>query len=102
VLAQKLLMSTRDRDVVVAGNEELRHELDMYKSVMIPMENKPRTNIIRIDRVPLADQNINVSMSAAKSTKGTGSFGKSVGGGVSGPKLAMEVDLGEMTLEEIM
>jgi hypothetical protein len=93
-------MSTRDRDVVVAGNEELRHELDMYKSVLIPMENKPRTNIIRIDRVPLADQNMNASVSAARSINGPGSFGKSVSGGGSGVKLTgIEA---EMTLEEIM
>ncbi|KAI0820002.1 hypothetical protein BC628DRAFT_1399853 [Trametes gibbosa] len=49
---QKLLMSTRDRDAMLADNDELRHELGLYKSVAVPLEAKPRTTITRVGRVP--------------------------------------------------
>ena len=87
-------MATRDHVAVVVGNEELKHELDMYKSVMIPVESKPRTNITRIERAPLADQNVNVHSGRPKSVNGTDE---------GNDKLArLDTVLGDMTLEEIM
>ncbi|OBZ70612.1 hypothetical protein A0H81_09091 [Grifola frondosa] len=56
---QKLLMSSRDRDAVLADNDDLRHELELYKSVAVPQEIKPRTMITRVTRVPLAPQSTN-------------------------------------------
>jgi len=73
---QKLLQSTRDREAAATNNTELRNELDMYKSVMVPSENKPRANITRIERPPLANQNLNLVQTAGpnhtRSTKGSG------------------------------
>ncbi|KAG2078938.1 hypothetical protein BDR04DRAFT_1226123 [Suillus decipiens] len=63
---QKLLMCTRDRDAISAANEDLLHEIMMYKSVAIPEDNKPRTNLTRVTRPPLTSQSIN--MVAATST----------------------------------
>jgi hypothetical protein len=77
---------------------ELRNELDMYKSVMVPGENKPRTNITRIERPPLANQNLNVIQTAGPNPT------KSVKG--SGEKIAQIPTLapipGDMTLDEIL
>lgn len=47
---QKLLLSTRDREAALADNDELRAELEMYKSVAVPQDAKPRTTITRITR----------------------------------------------------
>jgi hypothetical protein len=80
-------MATRDHEAVVVGNEELKQELDMYKSVMVPVENKPRTNITRIGRLPLADQNVNVHPGLGKSANGV---------------VKLDTVLQDMTLEEIM
>ncbi|KAL6305236.1 hypothetical protein BKA93DRAFT_731459 [Sparassis latifolia] len=78
---QKLLMSTRDRDAVAVNNEDLRHELELYKSVAVPPEMKPRTTVTRVGRVPLAIQNVNVisgtrPSESAKSLSSTGSLKK--------------------------
>jgi hypothetical protein len=59
--AQKLLAETLHREAVQVGNQELQEELAMYKSVTVPTENKPRTNITRVKRVPCATQNLNVN-----------------------------------------
>ncbi|KIM83361.1 hypothetical protein PILCRDRAFT_819600 [Piloderma croceum F 1598] len=94
----KLLQSTRDRETVATNNMELRNELDMYKSVMVPGENKPRTNITRIERPPLANQNLNVIQTAGpnptKSVKGSGEKITQI------PTLAPIP--GDMTLDEIL
>ena len=66
----------------------------MYKSVMVPSENKPRTNIIRIERPPLANQNLNLIQNAVKNVT------KSVNGG--GEKVAQTLIPGDMTLDEIL
>ncbi|KAG1808221.1 uncharacterized protein BJ212DRAFT_1449095 [Suillus subaureus] len=57
---QKLLVCTRDRDAISAVNEDLLHEIMMYKSVAIPEDNKPRTNLTRVTRPPLTSQSINI------------------------------------------
>ncbi|KAG1775412.1 hypothetical protein EV702DRAFT_443494 [Suillus placidus] len=57
---QKLLVCTRDRDAISAANEDLQHEIMMYKSVAVPEDSKPRTNLTRVTRPPLASQSINI------------------------------------------
>lgn len=97
---QQLLVSTRDQDAVIAENEELRHELGMYKSVMVPPDNKPRTNITRIGRPVLAslNQSLNVSSSAGKSSDNGGSGEKTKAQRVH----ILEAIPGDMTLDEII
>lgn len=46
-------MLTREQETVVAVNEDLQNELGMYKSVMVPPDQKPRSNLIRVGRPPL-------------------------------------------------
>ena len=48
-----------EHESAVADADALRQELDLYKSVAV--DDKPRTNITRIGRRPLADQSINIS-----------------------------------------
>ncbi|KAH9847165.1 hypothetical protein C2E23DRAFT_742411 [Lenzites betulinus] len=95
---QKLLMSTRDRDAVLADNDELRHELGLYKSVAVPLDAKPRTTITRVARVPsaLSDSELGVPPST-----------RSVSASAPGARLAsvQETETGapeDMTLDEIM
>ena len=93
---QKLLLSTRDRDAVATNNEDLQHELAMYKSVMVPSESKPRTNMIRIERPPLANQNLNLLQNGGVNAT------KSVNGGVDKTHTLDAYIPGEMTLDEIL
>ncbi|TFY72608.1 hypothetical protein EVG20_g400 [Dentipellis fragilis] len=58
---QDLLAMTRERDAAAAYSENLQHELDMYKSVAVPPDMKPRTTITRVARIPLATQSANVA-----------------------------------------
>ncbi|OCH84658.1 hypothetical protein OBBRIDRAFT_798886 [Obba rivulosa] len=57
---QKLLMSVRDRDAVQMENDGLRHELELYKSVAVSHEMKPRTALTRVSRMPPASQNLSL------------------------------------------
>ncbi|KAG2146017.1 uncharacterized protein EDB93DRAFT_497784 [Suillus bovinus] len=57
---QKLLVCTRDRDAISAANEDLLHEIMMYKSVAVPGDSKPRTNLTRVTRPPLTSQSMNI------------------------------------------
>jgi hypothetical protein len=54
---------TREHDAVTHNNQDLRHELDMYTSVM---DDRPRTGITRVTRVPLATQSTNGKHSTAR------------------------------------
>ena len=88
-------MLTRDRDAIAAANEELEHELGMYKSVMVHGA-KPRTHITRVERpAPLASQNLNVSSA--------GSLGKGNGASVGKASQASTLESipGDMTLDEL-
>jgi hypothetical protein len=83
-------MLTRDRENVIAENGDLQQELDMYKSVMVPGEHRPRTNITRLARAPF------VNLTQSLNT-----------GNISGPKghVNGKVDdavTRDMTLEEIL
>ncbi|KAG9316592.1 hypothetical protein JVU11DRAFT_2646 [Chiua virens] len=56
---QTLLVCTRERDALVASNDGLRHEIELYRSSMVPMETKPRSQFIRVSRPPLTNQSLN-------------------------------------------
>jgi len=55
-------MLAHEKENVVAENGDLQHELSMYKSVVVPAEQRPRTNITRVARLPLVNltQSLNV------------------------------------------
>ncbi|KAH7921391.1 hypothetical protein BV22DRAFT_1038704 [Leucogyrophana mollusca] len=98
---QKLLVCTRERDTVTAANDDLRQELGMYTSAMIPIDSKPRTGLTRITRPPLGSQNLNVtSQTRPPSTNHNG--GSKLDTVSAGSKLPLETIPGDMTLDEIM
>ncbi|KAI9060302.1 hypothetical protein FKP32DRAFT_1656684 [Trametes sanguinea] len=107
---QKLLLSTREREAVLADNEELRHELELYKSVGVPHEIKPRTTITRVGRVPSASSDGELGASLApRTSESTLNLPRS--SSTSGPSARLasvpESSSGsgigdEMTLDEIM
>ncbi|TFK91332.1 hypothetical protein K466DRAFT_660114 [Polyporus arcularius HHB13444] len=104
---QKLLLSTRDREAVLADNDELRAELDMYKSVAVPHEVKPRTTITRVTRLgPTTASELDMGSSVSALRASNGSQGLSTGRSSSGSRLTSVPELptlGEdMALEEIM
>ncbi|KAH0827838.1 hypothetical protein J3R83DRAFT_3464 [Lanmaoa asiatica] len=57
---QKLLVCTRERDTLAASNDDLHHEIELYKSSVVPMDSKPRSLFIRVSRPPLTNQSLNV------------------------------------------
>ncbi|EIW82822.1 hypothetical protein CONPUDRAFT_163890 [Coniophora puteana RWD-64-598 SS2] len=104
---QKLLLLTRDSENMVAENEDLQNELDMYKSVHVPIGSKPRTGVTRVSRAPLGNHTLNVSAPAGaqQNSQGRSSLVKSKTRGV-GEELAGMLpplsDVGEMTVDELM
>lgn len=87
-------MTTRDRDAVINENDALRHELFLYKSVAVHPDDKPKTTITRVTRIPLGMQNMNVkSTSTSRSASGTGKL-------ASMPEA--EYKEGDMTVDEIL
>ncbi|THH15657.1 hypothetical protein EW146_g4850 [Bondarzewia mesenterica] len=90
---QTLVMVSRDRDAINAHKDDLQHELDMYKSVAVPLESKTRTAMTRVERIPLAAQSTNVK----SMERSWGDDTLKTNFGVP----ADDVD-GEMTLDEIM
>ncbi|KAG6372296.1 hypothetical protein JVT61DRAFT_7736 [Boletus reticuloceps] len=56
---QKLLVCIRECDTLVASNEDLRHEIELYKSSVVPIDSKPRSQFIRVSRPPLTNQCLN-------------------------------------------
>ncbi|RPD57602.1 hypothetical protein L226DRAFT_481835 [Lentinus tigrinus ALCF2SS1-7] len=104
---QKLLLSTRDREAVMADNDDLRAELDMYKSVAVPHDIKPRTTITRVTRLPTApsEPDMGSSVSALRvsdQTQGPYNSRSTTRGSTltSVPELPAPGD--DMTLDEIM
>ncbi|RDB16797.1 hypothetical protein Hypma_002648 [Hypsizygus marmoreus] len=95
----KLVLLTREQEAVVAVNGDLQHELDMYKSVMVPPDQKPRTTITRIGRPPLVNLTRSLNTSTATSvSKLEGSAEK-----VATSKVhVLESIPGDMTLDEII
>ena len=91
-------MLTREQENVVAENGDLQQELEMYKSVMVPVEHRPRTNITRVTRAPFVNltQSLNTgNISGVQSQKGN------VNGKVDNT-FRVETVIGDMTLEEIL
>ncbi|KAI0663618.1 hypothetical protein C8Q70DRAFT_370111 [Cubamyces menziesii] len=102
---QKLLLSTRDCEAAIADNEELRHELELYKSVGVPHEIKPRTTITRVGRVPalLSDSDLRTSLPSghALPPSASSSAASRLTSVPELPSAGLCID-GEMTLDEIM
>jgi hypothetical protein len=44
-------MLTHEQENIAAHNNDLERELEMYKSVRVPMDDKRRTNITRVGRI---------------------------------------------------
>jgi hypothetical protein len=89
-------MTVRDQEAALAEADELRYELDMYKSVALPTEHKPRTGITRVGRQPLVNQTLNVKPSSAASIGKSASAAKSSGNPVG------EYSPGDMTIDELL
>ncbi|KAI0675174.1 hypothetical protein C8Q78DRAFT_1075491 [Trametes maxima] len=99
---QKLLVSTRDREAVLADNDELRHELALYKSVAVPDGFKPRTNITRVGRIPAALSESELGASLAPDQGGPG-LPRSAARLASVQEMSLgETGVDDMTLDEIM
>ena len=73
MLTQKLLLSTRDRDAAYADNDDLRAELELYKSVAVPQDVKPRTTITRVARPGAAALEPDVTSTGLASSQGSSS-----------------------------
>lgn len=96
-------MLGREQENIVAVNEDLQHELDMYKSVMVPADQKPRTNLTRVGRPPLVNLNRSLSTSALGTSAAIG--GKMDGSveKASAQRVhVLETIPGDMTLDEII
>lgn len=52
-------MCTRERDTLEASNDDLHREIELYKSSVVPIESKPRSQFIRVSRQPLMNQSLN-------------------------------------------
>ncbi|KAG6917435.1 hypothetical protein DXG01_002521 [Tephrocybe rancida] len=99
----KLVMLGREQEAAVAVNDDLQHELDMYKSVMVPADNKPRTAITRIARPPLV--NLTRSLNASNAGNPSASVAKSDSSPEKGSAHrihVLETIPGDMTIDEIM
>ncbi|KIM45040.1 hypothetical protein M413DRAFT_24307 [Hebeloma cylindrosporum] len=59
----KIAQLGREQETAWAQNNDLQNELDMYKSVRVPLDCKPKTNLTRIGRPPLVNltQSLNLS-----------------------------------------
>lgn len=89
-------MTNRDRDAVISENEALLHELTMYKSVTVHPDDKPRTTITRVTRIPLGTHNTNVNAKSISSSKSTGLDDQYL------PSLPeMDYSEGDMTIDEL-
>ena len=102
---QKLLLSTRDRDAAYADNDDLRAELELYKSVAVPQEVKPRTNITRVVRSVTAalEPDVASTMSTSRGSDQTRSLSaaRSSSSASRLPSLPEFPTSDDMTLEEI-
>ncbi|KAF8161010.1 hypothetical protein B0H34DRAFT_857540 [Crassisporium funariophilum] len=96
----KIAMMANEQENIAAQNTNLQHELDMYTSVTVPLETKPRTNIIRVGRPPLV--NLGHSLNAGLSVNGARS-GMSVVKSISpAHEPLLEINENDMTMDELM
>ncbi|KZT66396.1 hypothetical protein DAEQUDRAFT_458069 [Daedalea quercina L-15889] len=98
---QQLLMLTRDRDATQAQNEDLQHELDLYKSVAVPPELKPRTMVTRVERLQVPSSSIGLAGSQTSSSELNTRSACSSRKLDSMPEVEYNTQ-GEMTLDEIL
>ncbi|PIL35838.1 hypothetical protein GSI_01498 [Ganoderma sinense ZZ0214-1] len=102
----KLLLSTRDRDAAYADNDDLRAELDLYKSVAVPQDVKPRTTITRVARPGTATLESDVTGPGLASSQGSEQAQRLSAARSSAssrlPSLPELPTEGDMTLDEIM
>ena len=93
-------MITKDRDTLASENDILLEELQAYKSVNTATGFKPRTNMTRVGRQPLASQSLNVepiSTHALSTNKATVNDGKA-----TTKTSEVEYKGGDMTIDELM
>lgn len=91
-------MKTREHEDAAALNEELQHELDMYTSVAVPTNHKPRSNMTRVSRVPLGSHNRSLSSSRASSQA---DLKENTGMRKSSSPATLDTIPGDMTLDDI-
>ncbi|KAH7888718.1 hypothetical protein F5I97DRAFT_2004418 [Phlebopus sp. FC_14] len=91
---QKLVVCARDRDTLATTNEQLYHELELYKSSAIPTDNKPRSLFVRVTRPPLVNQSMNVENSGMNPSLSVEANRFSLSEQLPGP--------GDMTLDELI
>ncbi|PCH36181.1 hypothetical protein WOLCODRAFT_156905 [Wolfiporia cocos MD-104 SS10] len=94
---QKLLTMTRDRDAVLADNGDLQHELQLYKSVAVPPDLKPRTNVTRVGRAPSQTHSASVNGHQTASTARSAASARRLE-----PLPETHFRNGDMTLDEII
>lgn len=99
---QALLTVTQERDNALAQSQTLRHELDMYTSVNVAHDAKPRTTMTRVTRVPLSQSTNTRSMaSSMHRSSGQSSGGDGTTKSRSTFPMVSENGEGEMTLDEL-
>ncbi|KAG6830802.1 hypothetical protein H0H92_014651 [Tricholoma furcatifolium] len=99
---QKLVLLQREQENVIAANDDLKVELDMYKSVMVDTDYKPRTTMTRITRAPLVNLTRSLNASAADigvASSKTDGFSHKM---TAQRNNVLESIPGDMTLDEIM
>ena len=89
-------MMTKDRDALFSENDELIRELQLYKSVAVPTDFKPRSTMTRVSRVPLGSHSLNTGL--ATRARNTDRMPVSVAQVVD----EMEYREGDMTIDEIL
>lgn len=100
----------RERDAALNEVDDLRYELQLYTSVAVPLQNKPRTAVTRVARTPLASQNLNTSINADVNGRSASVNKKSASSRIGlaakrlepTPEDEWEYKEGDMTIEEIM
>ena len=48
---KKIATLMHEQENIATHNNDLEHELEMYKSVRVPIDDKRRTNITRVGRI---------------------------------------------------
>ncbi|KAF9562793.1 hypothetical protein CPC08DRAFT_749306 [Agrocybe pediades] len=56
-----IALLSREQDDLLTQKEDLQREVDMYKSVQVPVHHRPRTHVTRIARPPLGNLEMNSS-----------------------------------------
>lgn len=85
-------MLCQEQENVAAQNDDLQHELDMYKSVAVPLEKKPRTNLTRILRPPLVSLGNSLNFNSQKASSGVAKYQETI----------VEPNKGDMTTDELV